>query len=297
MNGRINLEAFKNATEATGVATNFFGKVAGETSYGDKSGLMEVGRISIGEKRISQGGKEYPAATDYFVVKSRHAQHVHNQYGPKPQSLPIFFFSDDFSHCCFERLELRDKAGNLFVYGDGENFHVYNPKSGNYVPTNIHQKPNIIKDASDYLRQGMPDPSKIDWTQVLYVRFIIKDIPAMGFWQFSTRGMKTTIPNLRDMFDQCLQTFGTVRFFPFELSVKLAKSNKPGENRQYPVVDIVPSISIESGLKIAEFIQDNPDFNQARLANMNLKDGTDISATLQAGTKPLQISSGSKGEE
>ena len=33
----------------------------------DREYVTRVGKIRLGEKRISRNGKEYPAATDYFV--------------------------------------------------------------------------------------------------------------------------------------------------------------------------------------------------------------------------------------
>jgi len=225
-----------------------------------KRALPEAGRISIGDKGKTKEGKEYPRSTDYFVIRGSNALALQAIYGDKPTSLPIFFYSDDFEDVCSERLEIRDSAGRLFGYGDGETFHIYNPKTGEYVTVKTTERPDIMEATKAFLKQ--------DWAAVLTVRFAIRGVPVLGYWQFSTRAIKTSIPNLRDRFDECLAAFGTVRFFPFMLNVKKVKSNKPGDSKQYPVVDILPQFSIETGLKLAEYLTANPDFNQARLALM-----------------------------
>lgn len=241
-------------------------EVAAPVSETPRRTLTEVGRVSIGEKDPQRG---FPRSVDYFIIRGQFAGLVRNIYGEKPTELPILFYSDDFNEVCSERFELRDTAGKLLGYGDGETFRFYEVRTGDYTAVRtVSENPAIMTAMLDFVK-SKAEPSKrelIRWAHTLTIRFVIKDVPVLGYWQFTSKGIKTTIPNLRDAFDNCLATLGTVRFFPFTLTVRKVKSNKPGDSRQYPVVDIVPAFSLETGLQLAQYLQENPHVNQARLA-------------------------------
>ncbi|RYC66317.1 recombination directionality factor [Spirosoma sordidisoli] len=220
--------------------------------------LPEVGRISIGETVTPERGKSYPRSTDYFVIRSTYARLISDRYGEKPSELPVLFYSDELSEVCPERLEIRDQAGRLFGSGDGETFLIWNATAKRYQPYSQADHPDILQRTASHLGT--------QWVPTLTLRFAVKDVPVLGYWQFSTHGVATSIPNLRDRFDACLRDLGMIRFLPFMLTVKKVRSNKPGDSRQYPVVDLIPQLSIETGLRISQYVQDNPTFNPARLA-------------------------------
>lgn len=241
-----------------------------------KRSLPEVGRISIGEKGYTANNRAFPKSTDYFVIRSKFEQKVFSKYGEKPTELPVFFYSDDFNEACTERLEIRNKTGALYAYGDGETFFVFH--QGAYKPVKLSDKPDLIEACEKYLKDGAGSMAPyIKWAHVLTMRFCIKDIPVLGYWQFSTKAVATSIPNLRERFDGSMQSFGLVRFLPFSLTIKKVKSNKPGITDTYPVVDLVPMFSMETGLQVSKYLSENPTANPARLALMDL-------------SKPLEIS-------
>lgn len=253
-----------------------------------KRTLPEVGRISIGEKGYTADNRAFPKSTDYFVVRSKFEHKVTSKYGDKPTELPIFFYSDDFNEVCTERLEIRDKTGALYAYGDGETFFVF--QNGAYKQVNQTDRPNLMEACEQYLKQQAGSMAKyVKWAHVLTMRFCIKDIPALGYWQFSTKGVATSIPNLRDRFDGIMQAFGSVRFLPFSLTIKKVKSNKPGVTDVYPVVDLVPMFSMETGLQVSKYLAENPGVNPADIALM------DLSKPLQIGSNGLLLNSGKGG--
>lgn len=63
----------------------------------------------------------------------------------------------------------------------------------------------------------------------------------MGFWQFTTRGKESSIPQIIGAFDTVLQVRKTLAFQPFDLVVNFAKSQHPGEASRFPVVTLVPN--------------------------------------------------------
>lgn len=251
-----------------------------------KQVLSEVGRIRIGAKATSQNGTQYPTSVDHFIIDSRYAKMVTDKYGEKTEILPIRFYSDDFNDVCYERLEIRDRSGKLFGFGDGEIFGIWNDSHKKYVTVDSRQRPEIMDDTRAHLIQGLTSSqaNQIKWEPVLTLRFFIEGISALGYWEFSTKAVKTTIPNLRDRFDQCMELFKTVKWFPFHLSIKKVKSNKPGDSRTYPIVDIIPAFSMETGLQLANYIQEHGSFNQAKIALMDLNNlGADSNTKLLLG--------------
>jgi hypothetical protein len=270
------------------IVNNPLQKEVAQAAQPAKRTLPEVGRISIGEKGFTADNRAFPKSTDYFVVRSKFEQKVKEKYGDKPTELPVFFYSDDFNEACTERLEIRDKAGALYAYGDGETFHVFN--QGSYKPVPLASKPDLIEACENYLKKEAGAMARyIKWAHVLTMRFCIKDVAVLGYWQFSTKAVATSIPNLRDRFDGSMQVFGLVRFLPFALTIKKVKSNKPGVSDTYPIVDLVPMFSMETGLQVSKLLSENPEVNPARLALM------DLSKPLEIGTNGLLLGSGEGG--
>ena len=223
-------------------------------------GQSELGRIGIG-KIDREAATPFPVATDYFIPRGNYVDQFTALFGDQPAQLPIWFTSDNENFACNERLEIRDNAGKLFGFGDRERFTFFNPKTKDYDITKlIGNRPTLMEDTVAFLTKGMSveKAKQIKWTPVLYLRFSLQRFPFLGYWQFSTKGAASSIPAIREAFDSCKLTFGTVRYVPFMLTVRKVKSNKPGVNRQFAVVSLVPMISSEDGFKLAAAMQQNP---------------------------------------
>jgi len=216
--------------------------------------FSEIGRLAVGYTDKTNPQKTFPCATDYFVVRGEQAETFTERYGDKPQSLAIRFASDDPEFSCSERYELRDGAGKLFGFGNGQEFWFFDTQEKTYSTyRNLTEKPNVMAETVAFLTKGMPEhkAKNIGWKQVLYVRFLITDFPMLGYWQFMTQGAKSSIPAIRDTFDNCLKTFGSVTQIPFSLQVKRVKSNNPGQAKRFSIVSLIPMISLEEGFKLS----------------------------------------------
>ena len=215
-----------------------------------RSPFSEIGRLAVGYTDKTNPNKPFPRSTDYFVVRGEQADAFTERYGEKPQSLSVRFASDDPEFSCSERYELRNLSGKLVGFGNGQEFWFFDKAENNYsVYRNLSEKPNIMGDAVAQLTRGLDEKKakNIGWKQVLYVRFLIPDFPMLGYWQFMTQGAKSSIPAIRDTFDNCLSTFGSVMQIPFSLQVKKVKSNNPGDAKQFSIVSLIPMISLDEG--------------------------------------------------
>lgn len=199
-------------------------------------GVPEIGKVKIGEKKMSAGGKEYPSATDYFIAKGAFEKQFKDQFGEKPDKLLIVFISDDFNQSCQERFECWDK-GKRMGWGDGENFTVWDDVKKDYV--------EVDKDSKLLANKK--------WDEMVTLRFLLPELRGViGHWSFTTKGKKTTIPAIVSAFDFIQQRMGTVVGVPFELIVSKAKGYSPGEARQYSKVTLVPNISQAYMMKVRE---------------------------------------------
>ena len=197
--------------------------------------LPEIGRLHIGKKQLGQNGKEYPVSVDYFIPLGKYASLFTNALGEKPGTIQVIFPSDEPEKVCNERYEYRDDKGALVARGDGHTFEVWDGKK--YAPYSIEQFPDVM----ERITRANPTKRGADnWDIVLTMRFVVPAVRGVvGVWQFQTKGKASSVKNIRDSFDGVQALRGSVKQSVFDLSVKFHKSNKPGDNSRYPVVELV----------------------------------------------------------
>jgi hypothetical protein len=209
--------------------------------------MAVIGKIKIGEKKPSANGGERPSAIDYFkpFADGMYEKLFREAYGEKPTTIPIFFVSDDMAQSCPYFFELRDGAGKRVANGDGVTFNVATKMQDNTVSDLVVSPPDIDKWMNDLERT-----SGGKWKEVLVLRFIIPNIPILGVWEFRTGGDDSTIPNIVGTIDTVKAMAGRISGIPFDLSVKIVKSDKAGSSSKYPVVSLVCNISEESARRV-----------------------------------------------
>lgn len=197
--------------------------------------LPEIGRLHIGKKQAGQNGKEYPVSVDYFIPSGKYAGLFTAALGDKPATIQVVFPSDDAAKVCNERYEYRDDKGALVARGDGRTFEIWDGQK--YAPYSVDAYPDIMQQVC----KNVPTKRGADnWDVELTLRFIIPAIRGVvGIWVLNTKGKASSVKNLRDSFDSIQAMRGTVTTSVFDLSVHFHKSNKPGQNSRYPVLELV----------------------------------------------------------
>lgn len=209
--------------------------------------LPRVGVIKIGYR----DEKGFPKSVNYFIPQSKYASLFTKAYGDKPDTIQIVFASDDPAQVCNERYEYRDDDGRLLASGDGETFQVWNGKQ--YQQFTVTDYPNLMAGIEKKHPNKLYHRTGEGWQIILTLNFVIPCVRGVaGVWQFSTKGTASTIPQIRDVFDEMKERRGFVKNIIFDMNVKFAKSQKPGDNSRYPVVSIVPNESEENIRKIKE---------------------------------------------
>lgn len=190
-----------------------------------------LGKIKVGVK--SDSG--YPMSVDHFVCTGKYESLFREVYGDKPDSLLIYFPSDDPALVCNESYVYRDNAGKKVAEGDGEVFMVYSPKVGGRVRVTTQEMPDVMERVSSQF------PSQKGWEISLTIKFVLPMVNRIyGVWSFTTKGAASTIPQIRDTFDAMLAKNGKIAGVLCDLNVKFAKSDSPKASR-FPVVSLVPN--------------------------------------------------------
>lgn len=222
-----------------------------------RPGIGVVGKIKIGEKRLSPSGKEYPAALDYFRVDApaQYARLFTEAYGERPQKLEIIFISDDPAHACSVQYELRGDKGGLFAKGDGETFAVWSGDKWVFSTlAEILEKYGSLETFKTKSAQFCN--SKTGWKVRLTMRFMIPRIKGLiAEWQLSTSGIASSIGQITGAFDQVKEAAGTVINLPFDLSVEMAKGDRHGSASRFPVLKLIPNATFENLKLLREHVE------------------------------------------
>lgn len=207
------------------------GRIVRNEQSGNVFGLPEIGRLHIGMKN----DRGLPQSIDWFRATGKYADMFDKVFGEKPQTIQIVFPSDEPALVCHERYVYRDDRGALVARGNGQIFEIWDGRQ--YAPYAVADYPDIWQQIID------KNPTKRgadNWDIELTMRFIVPAIRGIvGVWQLATKGRASSVKNLRDSFDAVQRLRGTVTTSVFDLSVHFHKSNKPGQNSRYPVLELV----------------------------------------------------------
>ena len=218
-----------------------------------------IGKIKIGEKRKNAKGKEFPTSLDYFVATGQYkplfdAAYPHEGGNP-PRKIQIIFPDNDIMKVCREEVEGRGaKDGKRYGYSDdGITYYLWDVRSQDYSPIDIEQD-------SQYF-ETFTQKYSVNWHHILHLFFVIPKIQGIvGQWQFSTKGQRSSMPQIIEVFDSMQESLGTVVNIPFDLQVEKVKSQKPGETWVFPVVKLIPNISTENMESLRLHLQTHTDF-------------------------------------
>jgi len=150
----------------------------------DTRRLPRLGKIRLGEKKQSQSGKEYPSATDHFVVPPK----VAAKHGEAPKELPIIFPVEQEPEQWYRAYSL---SRGLICKGDGETAVALVDLDTGLI---------AAADAKNVAKKEVPcDPDNCPLFQskrcrpIMNLQFIIPDIEELGIWQLDTSSINSII--------------------------------------------------------------------------------------------------------
>lgn len=210
--------------------------------------IPRVGKIRLGVRKKTQSGKEYPTATDYFVVvaddstSQAAAQAFHSVYGETPREIQIAFPSDNPEQF-FPQYLSSYRGGNgqykLFCRGDGERAQ-RDDGHGGYVDI-----PCPYKECEFYTGKKCKELGKL--------QFFLPEVPGIGIWQLDTTSFHSTVRiNSAIQMIQAL-TGGRIKMVPLTLRLVPQVVSPEGKPKTVHVLELAVQ-----DVRLKDFIQQIP---------------------------------------
>lgn len=202
-----------------------------------------VGKIKIGEKN----DRGVPRSLDYFkpCADAQYVALFAAAYGERPSNITVTFLTDDPEQAIETFYELRSPSdGKRIARGDGQTFYVA-------TPTVIAGQQRIIdqvqvpSDAKAFMAK-MAQQHNAEWKTVGVLRVALPKVPIIGVWEIRTQGESSSIKNLTAAVDQVYAMAGRLAGIPFDLSVRVVKSDKAGSKSRFPVLSLMANITVEA---------------------------------------------------
>ncbi len=229
----------------------------------EKLRLPRKGKIRLGEKKVSEKGKEYPSSLDYFAVP----EEVAEVYPDKPRKLDIMFpmeNRDDFFPQWYKRY---GSSKGLICKGDG--------KTAVQLPVeNGEAKLGEMKEL-DCEGKECPYYQSKECKQVGNLQIILPKVKGLGVYQIDTSSYNSII-NINSgikLIKGMLERVGINRisWIPLVLEVKMQEAHPVVKNKRIKTIIPVMSVDLEmsvesmmamlkgSALPAPEAEIDNPD--------------------------------------
>lgn len=208
--------------------------------------LPMAGRVTNGVKALTQKGKEYPKAIEYWTLsgKNEYLSRFEATLG-KPSTLRIVFYSEDDHVNCRIAYELRNHSGATFAKGDGTTFKVWDetqPGGGGMakVEIDIEMQSEWMEAQLDRCKKMSNKPNfNPEWKTRLDLEFMIPDMSSIWCsWGYTTTS-KIAAENLIGVYDMVKSQAGRIAGIPFDLTTVMHKADNPGK-KSYPVVSLTP---------------------------------------------------------
>ncbi len=222
-----------------------------------------IGKIKVGEM-VQKGNTSYPTSLDHFRATSNVNQYVEifNRMHPKKNIIPVVFGTNDDEFNTNHRYEIRDSKGNLYAYGDGEDYYVsikegFKKFESDFILSKYGSLQVFLDKTEQFLTTGRV---KAQWKEVLTLRFVIPNMPILGAWELRTMAAKSSIEQILGNYDLAKNiNGGAIKGVPFFLRVQKVKSNRVLERQRiYPVISLDQVLTEQA--RASEFLSSGSDF-------------------------------------
>ena len=196
--------------------------------------LPRIGKIRLGIKKKHSNGREYPAATDYFVCPPE----VQAIYGPEPKELTIVLPTADPEVVAPTWYKAYQLGRGLACKGDGEtaNRLIADGKAGTDeagrpqgpLPTRDDEKVDWHFGLRCPGRQ-CPDYEQGNCREMMNFQFLMPDVEGYGVWQMDT-GSYHGITGIYDSLAY-LKLFGDVAGVPLRLTLEPKEVSPDGRKK------------------------------------------------------------------
>ena len=158
----------------------------------DRRRIPRLGKIHLGVKKMSQNGKEYPSAVDYFVCPPEVTAAIGEE---KPKQLHIYFPTDDIDQATSTYYRAYSQSRGLTCKGDGLTARRLIDVSTSTTEDNGHPTGDIAGGKAENVEwidgitcpgEECPYQQKKMCKPLMMLQFIIKDVPGLGVYKLDT---------------------------------------------------------------------------------------------------------------
>lgn len=192
--------------------------------------LPRIDKIRLGVKKISEkSGKEYPSATEYFVIPDSLKPYIKDEH---PTCLQIMFPVEDDEIICQQYYKRYSGERGLTCKGDGETCRrMVDKATGEIAHHNskdvawVLNAPCTGRECTEYLAK--PQACK----EVMNLQFIMPDIPGLGVWQIDTSSINS-IRNINNAIAMIRAVYKRIAFIPLLLTLEPAEVINPDDGKK-----------------------------------------------------------------
>ena len=205
--------------------------------------LPRNGKIRLGVKAISQNGREYPRAVDYFVCPPE----VQKVYGETPTTLDIILPVDNEEQVAATYYKAYSASRGLVCKGDGisANRLIDAAQKGVEPDTGVITGPIAGRDAqATEMALGIMCPGRDcpyyggqQCREVMNLQFLMPKVPGLGVWQLDTSSYHSIV-NIYSAMELVRGIFGTVAMIPLTLSLEPMEVSPEGFKKTVHVLHL-----------------------------------------------------------
>ncbi len=229
--------------------------------------LPRLGKIRIGIKKISEKtGKEYPFATDYFVLPENLTPFF--QDNPHPKELPIMIPVEDDEIWCPQYYKLYSSFRGVVCKGDGEKCRRMVDKATGDRANRETQE--VVWHEMECAGRECPDYKRGDCSEAMNLQFIMPDLPGLGVWQIDTKS-PNSIRNINNAAAMIRSVYKHIAFIPLILSVEPAEVIDPkGQKKKVHLLNLrtngtMKELMLQARQPITELLLPSPVDDEAPL--------------------------------
>ena len=176
--------------------------------FDDSLRIQRLGKIRLGVKKTTQGGKEYPQAVDYFVCPPE----VQTVHGDKPRTLEIMLPHEDIEEVFPTALKRYGSQQGLICRGDGESAEERLEGQEDFLPRECP-----YKECEHYQRGHCKEVGNL--------QVILPKVKGMlGIYQIDTSSFNSVM-NIRSGLEMLRRTVGRISLIPLILEVRMQEFN------------------------------------------------------------------------
>ena len=224
--------------------------------------LPRRGKIRLGERVVSEGGKEYPRATEHFVVPDE----VREVYGAAPTSMEIIFPVEDQGVFASQFYRSYSQSRGLVCKGDGDRAaRLIDVATKTGEPMTGELTGDIAGPGAEQVEwlDDIPCPGQAchyyqggQCSESMILEFLLPGVPGWGVWQLDTKSVNGMI-NVNSCLALLRQLLGRVSGIPLILSLEPMEVHPDGRKKTVHVLQLRPRETMANMLAAAARVTTN----------------------------------------